>query len=208
MSAVAVVLAAGASSRFGSPKLLAPLRGRPVLQHVLDAVAAAGLRDAVVVLGADAGAAGAAIAWRGERRVVNPRPGDGLSSSLRVGLDAAAEVAGADAVLILLGDQPAVRPEAIRAILDAAGSPAAAGRPLVRARYPDDPAPNPVLVRRSAWALAAGLAGDRGLGPLLAERPDLVLEVPVAGDNPDLDTPADLERLAAGSAPGPGGAGR
>ena len=65
-------------------------------------------------------------------------------------------------------------------------------RPFVRPRYAADGAPNPVLVRRDAWALAAGLDGDRGLGPLLAGRPDLVHAVPVDGANPDVDTPADL----------------
>ncbi len=197
-----MVLAAGASSRFGSPKLLAPLRGRPVLQHTLDAVAAAGLGDVVVVLGADAGAIEAAIAWRGERRVRNGRPEDGLASSLRVGLDAAAETPAAEAALVVLGDQPAVRPDVIRAVLDAAASPGAAGARFVRPRYPEDPAPNPVLVRRDAWELAAALRGDRGLGPLLAARPESVAEVPVAGANPDVDTPEDLAALAA---PRPGG---
>jgi molybdenum cofactor cytidylyltransferase len=197
MSTVAVVLAAGASRRFGTPKLLAPLDGRPVLQHALDAVAAAGLRDVVVVLGDEAPAIEAAIAWRDERRVVNPRPGDGLSSSLRVGLDAAVEVPGAGAVLVVLGDQPSLRAEVIAAVLDAADDPALAAVPFVRARYADDPAPNPVLVRRSAWALAAGLDGDRGLGPLLASHPDLVAGVPVPGGNPDVDTPADLAVLSA-----------
>ena len=47
----AVVLAAGSATRFGSVKLLAPLNGRPLLQHVLDALADAGLNDVVVVLG-------------------------------------------------------------------------------------------------------------------------------------------------------------
>ena len=207
-----MVLAAGASSRFGSPKLLAPLRGRPVLQHTLDAVASAGLGDVVVVLGADAPAVEATIAWRGERRVRNGRPGDGLASSLRVGLDAAAvevpgaaEVPGPEAALVVLGDQPAVRPEVIRAVLDAAASPGSAGALFVRPRYPEDPAPNPVLVRRDAWPLAAALRGDRGLGPLLAARPELVAEVPVEGANPDVDTPEDLAALAAGR---PGGRGR
>ena len=54
MKVVAIVLAAGASRRFGSPKLLAALGGRPVLQHVLDAAADAGLGDVVVVLGDEA----------------------------------------------------------------------------------------------------------------------------------------------------------
>lgn len=195
MKVVVVVLAAGASRRFGSPKLLAPLDGRPLLQHALDGVAAAGLDDVVVVLGEAHTAVEAAIAWRGERRRVNPRPEDGLSSSLRIGLDAAAEDPAADAVLIVLGDQPALRPDVLAAVVDAAER---TDRPVVRVRYADDAAPNPVLVRRPAWALAAGLDGDRGLGPLLDRRPDLVAEVPVAGRNPDVDTPDDLARLVAG----------
>ena len=68
----AVVLAAGAGSRFGGGKLLAPLEGRPVLQHVLDTLAAAGLASVVVVLGEDAAAMETALHWRTERRVLNP----------------------------------------------------------------------------------------------------------------------------------------
>ncbi|HYO44021.1 MAG TPA: nucleotidyltransferase family protein [Candidatus Limnocylindrales bacterium] len=198
MTVVAVVLAAGASLRFGSQKLLAPLAGKPVLQHTLDAVAAAGLRDVVVVLGDGRAEVEAAIAWRSERRVTNARPGDGLSSSLRMGLDAAAEDDEVAAVLVVLGDQPAIRPEVIRAVVEAADGSAT---PFVCARYAADGAPNPVLVRRVAWAMAAGIAGDRGLGPLLATRPDLVLAVPVAGTNPDVDTPADLAALQPAEAP-------
>jgi len=186
---VAVVPAAGASRRFGSPKLLALLADRPVLQHVLDAVAAAPVADIVVVLGDDAAAIETGIRWRAERRVVNPRPQDGLSSSLRVGLDAAAEDPLAEAVIVVLGDQPSVRPAVIRAVITAAET---APEPIIRARYANDDAPNPVLIRRPAWALAAGLDGDRGLGPLLARRPELVGEVAVDGGNPDIDTPADL----------------
>jgi molybdenum cofactor cytidylyltransferase len=192
----ALVLAAGASRRFGSPKLLAPLADRPVLQHVLDAVAAAGLRDVVVVLGDDAASVERAIAWRAEARVVNPRPNDGLSSSLRVGLAAAALDAGTEAVIVALGDQPRLRADVITAVIDAASPGGSAGlSPLVRVRYVQDEAPNPVLVRRSAWTLAAALSGDRGLGPLLASHPELVAEVRAHGGNPDVDTPADLARL-------------
>lgn len=199
MRVTAIVLAAGTSTRFGAQKLLAPLHGRTVLGHVLDALAEASLDDVVVVLGDDAAAIEASIAWRRERRVRNPRPQDGLASSLRVGLDAAAEDPGTDAVLIALGDQPALRSGVVRAVVAGA---ATTDRPIVRARYPRDDAPNPVLVRRGAWALAAGLDGDRGLGPLLAARPELVAGVPVEGANPDVDTPADLARLAADPAPG------
>jgi molybdenum cofactor cytidylyltransferase len=195
VSVVGVVLAAGLSTRFGSPKLLADLDGRPVLQHVLDAIEAAGVDDVVVVLGDGHEVVERALARRRQRFVVNPRPGDGLSSSLRVGLDAAGADPAADAAIILLGDQPAVRPDAIRAVLQAAET---SDRSFVRARHASDGAPNPVLVRREAWPEASALDGDRGLGPLLAAHPERVLAVDVAGANPDVDTPADLERLAAG----------
>lgn len=197
MRIAGLVLAAGAGSRFGGRKLLAPIDGRPVLAHVLDALAAAGLAEVTVVLGTDADALEAAVPWRGERRVRNPRPEDGLASSLRTGLDALAEEPGdppVEAAVVALGDQPALDPAVVRALLGAAGR---TGRPFVRPRYADDPAPNPVLVRRTAWARVAGLSGDRGLGPLLDARPDLVEEVPVPGRNPDVDTPADLAALLA-----------
>jgi molybdenum cofactor cytidylyltransferase len=189
---VGLVLAAGAGSRFGGGKLLAPLAGRPVLQHVLDALAAAGVGDVVVVLGRDSADVEAAIAWRTERRVVNPEPERGLSTSLRIGFEAVADAASAaSAVLVALGDQPLVSVDVIRALLDA---PEDAARPIVVPAYTDEHGRNPVLVRPAAFGLVVGATGDRGLGPIIAANPGSVLEVPVAGGNPDVDTPADLVR--------------
>ncbi len=185
----AVVLAAGAGSRFGGGKLLAPLEGRPVLQHVLDRLAEAGVTDVVVVLGEDAEAVEAALDWRRERRVRNEDPGRGLSSSLRLGIEALHDaVTGA---LIVLGDQPIVSVEAIRAVLEA---PPDASWPIVVPVYRDDGGRNPVLLQRAAFPLVAETTGDRGLGPLIAAHPELVREVPVdvLGGNPDIDTRADL----------------
>ncbi len=194
---VAIVLAAGSASRFGSPKALAVLEGRPILQHVLDAVASADVAQVVVVLGAAADEVEGTIHWRGEQRVRNPNPERGLASSLSVGL--AALPTGAEAALIVLGDQPRLRPEVIRAVIERwrAGS-----KPIVVPRYAAGGALNPVLLARAAWPLAMALEGDRGMGPLINASPDLVTDVPVQGDNPDVDTPADLARLAgAGAAP-------
>ncbi len=187
----AVVLAAGAGTRFGGGKLRAALGGRPILQHVLDAVAAAGLDDVVVVVGDDAPEVEAAIHWRSERRVRNPEPSRGLSSSVRLGLEA---TGAAEHVVFVLGDQPGLTSTTIRAVLDAA---AATDRPFVVPRFAEDAARNPVVVASAGRTLVDELAGDRGFGPILAAHPELVEEVAVPGSNPDVDTRADLVAAAA-----------
>jgi molybdenum cofactor cytidylyltransferase len=187
---VALVLAAGLGSRFGGAKLLAPLAGAPILQHVLDRLAEAGVGEAIVILGRDAEAVEASIAWRAERRVPNPEPERGLASSLQTGM--AALDPDTDAVLVVLGDQPRVAPATLHALLDAAADP---NRPIVVPAYAEGGGRNPVLLRRAAFSLAAEAAGDRGLGPVLDAHPELVQELAVPGGNPDVDTRADLVRM-------------
>lgn len=186
----AIVLAAGAGSRLGGGKMLVRVRDRPMLQHVLDQIAEAGVGEAVVVLGQDADAVEDEIAWRSETRVRNLHPDRGLASSLQEGM--AVVDPAVDAVLILLGDQPFVLPGAIRALVDAPPDPK---RPIAVPVYGDDRGRNPVLVRRDAFGLVTEATGDRGLGPILAAHPELVEEVQIGGDNPDIDTPEDLLRV-------------
>lgn len=198
----AVILAAGEGMRFGGHKLLAALDGRPILQFVLDAVAAADVALTVVVLGADAADVERAVTWRNEHRVVNPDPSRGLSSSLKLGLAAIEALPGAetlDAVLVALGDQPRTSSAVIRTLLDAETD-----RPIVVPRFRDDGARNPVVLHRHAWPLVAKASGDRGLGAFIEAHRDLVLELPMAGANPDVDTPADLAALAEDAESGPG----
>jgi molybdenum cofactor cytidylyltransferase len=194
VSIAAVVLAAGAASRFGSPKALARLDGRPILEHVLDAVREAGINEVVVVLGHAADEIEEGITWLDERLLRNPDPRF-LSSSLQLGVAAAAALEPPpSAVVIVLGDQPRTRSDVIRALVSAARS---SDRPVVVPRYAEGGGANPTLLKADAFELVDEATGDRGLGPVLAADPDLVLEVPVPGSNPDIDTPGDLERLAA-----------
>jgi molybdenum cofactor cytidylyltransferase len=191
MKVAAVVLAAGAGSRFGGGKLLAALEGRPILGHVVEAARTSGLEPIVVVVppngeldDLDLGAV---------RRVINQTPHEGLSSSVRIGLRELDGQPDVGAAVILPGDQPRVRTEVIRQLIDAAS---ATPTPLLIAPlYDEDGAPNPILARRAAWRLADEHVGDRGFGPLLADRPDLVQRIRVSGANPDVDTRADLVRL-------------
>jgi molybdenum cofactor cytidylyltransferase len=194
----AVLLAAGASSRFGHPKTLAHLWGRPLLLYVLDAVAAAGIEEVVVVLGHDAEEIERSLPWRSERRVRNPAPEAGLSSSLRVGLENVSPAR--DAALILLGDQPLVRVDVIERLLAAP----AQDRPIVMPRYHDGGGPNPLLVGRTAWQLAREAQSDRGLGPILRKYPDLVTVLDFDGSNPDIDTPDELAAIEASHGLRPG----
>jgi molybdenum cofactor cytidylyltransferase len=189
----AVILAAGAASRFGGGKLAADLDGRPIVRHVLDAAVAARLAPVVIVV--PPGAALKGIDLAPATPVMNPTPEDGLSGSVRLGLHALEADAKAtpDAAMILPGDQPRVRPDVMLALIADAASVSDAG--FVIPVYADDRAPNPVLACRRVWRLADELAGDHGFGPILAAHPELVRRVPVSGSNPDVDTPADLERL-------------
>jgi molybdenum cofactor cytidylyltransferase len=191
--AAAVILAAGLSSRFGSNKLLAEVRGRPVLQHVLDVAAAARLGPVVVVVGSEGLAPYVALTWRDQLIVSNPRPEAGLSVSLQLGL---AALASSDArrALVLLADQPLLSKAQIGAIL---ATPMDEARPIVVPRYGGRQG-NPVVLEQPVWRLATDLSGDRGMSQVFKSRPDLVRYVDVLGANPDVDTPADLAALISG----------
>ena len=195
----AVILAAGTGSRFGGGKIRARLDGRPLLAHVLAAVRGAGVGRMVLVLGRDAGAvliavrAVDAMALDGVLVAVNPAPERGLATSLSVGFGPATAAPAPAGVLVVLGDQPRVRADVICALCAASAPP---GTVAIAPRYEADAAPNPVLLLPAGWPLVASLRGDRGLGPLLVVNPAGVVRVPVRGDNPDVDTPADLAGLA------------
>jgi len=187
----AIVLAAGAGSRFGGAKLEARLDGKPVLQHVLDALAEAGIDDPVVVT---AGPLMTEIEWGAARPVTNPEPGRGLASSLQVGWTAAMDAPEPpEAVIVALGDQPLVRGAVLAALIAAPLDP---DRPIVAPRYASTGARNPVRLDRDAAPLVDEASGDRGLGPLIDARPELVRWLEVEGDNPDVDTQSDLAHAA------------
>jgi CTP:molybdopterin cytidylyltransferase MocA len=183
-SIAGLVLAAGEGRRFGGPKQLAPLDGRPLLEHALAAMATAALPSFAVVLGARAEEIAGGVDLHGAEVVVAPDWAEGLAASLRAGV--AALASGANAIVVTLGDQPRLRPEAIARVA-ASGGPSF---PAARAVYRDGPG-HPVLLRRELFAAVAELRGDAGARELLASV--AVAPVPCDGDRPrDVDTPADL----------------
>jgi molybdenum cofactor cytidylyltransferase len=181
----AIVLAAGASRRFGGRKQLALLDGRTLLEHVLEQADAAGLRPVVAVvpvwLTRPASASGDLV-W-----VRNGSPELGMSRSLQMGLAALPD--DVEAAVVLLGDQPGIRAETVRTLLAARGH-----TPIVATHAGGRFGP-PVLLERAAFGLAELLEGDVGLREVLAASTE-VTRVEVPEHAADIDTRADLERLA------------
>lgn len=196
----ALILAAGLGRRFGGAKLHALYRGRPLLSYVLDVVVTAiqrGLIDAGhVVVRADDDLALSLSHSAGLGTILNDAPELGLSHSVRLGLTTLQALSAdqAGAALIFLGDQPLVRLEVVDALVARwRGGSMGIVRPRYQAR-PDAPG-HPALVARSVWPFANRLQGDRGLGSLLDSTRLDAATVNVPGDNPDIDTTADLHTL-------------
>jgi len=182
MQTAAVILAAGASSRFGSPKHLARIGGRTMLEIVAQVATDAGLTPVIVVVSPTMTVPANVVP------VINDAPSEGMSRSLRLGL--AAVPASADAAMVLLGDQPTVSRAMMTAILDAAFGP----RPVVAAMANGRIGP-PMLLLREAFELATKASGDEGLRSILARHPELVTQVDVGEHAPDVDTTEDLAEL-------------
>jgi CTP:molybdopterin cytidylyltransferase MocA len=182
-STAGLILAAGAGSRYGLlPKLLADLGGRPVLEHAIEAQCSVpALERIVVVLGAHAQAILATVDFMRARPLVCERWREGLSASLRCGTEA---LAGAERVIVTLGDEPLVSPAIIARFLDAA--------PGTRASYDGKPG-HPVVLGPTQIRDLRGLSGDRGARELL--RGGATIECGDLGARGDIDTLEDLEAI-------------
>lgn len=190
----AVVLAAGGSSRLGRPKQLARRGARTLLERAVEAAAAATGRRVVVVVGAEGRRLRALLARAHPAGAVDVvhHPGwrSGLAGSLRRGLSAVP--ADARAVLFVLSDQPLVDAASLERLIAAwrrRPGHAAAARYSGRLGVP-------AILPRRAFAALRTLAGDEGARKVLAGDPGVTaVEMPEAAF--DVDTPADLARLAA-----------
>jgi molybdenum cofactor cytidylyltransferase len=182
---VAVVLAGGAGTRYEgpTPKLLAPLPGgATVLGRAVAAAVEADVGRVLVVTGAVAD-----VDLPPEVRLVaNPRWAEGQATSLRTAVAWATD-AGADALVVGLGDQPGLSPAAWRAVAAATTTPLAVATYAGRRGHP-------VRLGAEVWDQLPA-TGDVGAREVLRAHADLVVEVPCPGDPTDVDTVADLERF-------------
>jgi molybdenum cofactor cytidylyltransferase len=182
-----IVLAAGEGKRFGGPKQVARLDGRPLLEHAVRAMLAVpAISPVVVVLGAHADAVRGEVDLSGADVVVCQDWADGQSASLQAGVAALGEV---EAAVITLGDQPFITPQVIAGVLDHRGRHLA-----VRATYDGAPG-HPVLLERRLLDHVSELEGDEGARTLLEGPHVFAWEAGRMCDPTDIDTPERLQEV-------------
>lgn len=198
-SAAAVVLAAGMSRRMAAagPKQLLRTAGKPLLEHALDSIRASGVREIVLVLGAEAAAIQQQIPLHGARVVFNPEYQQGMGTSLRAGLGTVTPAA--DAALVILADQPFVLPETLkRLIAFHEQSPHEKSRAQIVLPLYRGFRGNPVLLDRSVFPEVMGLSGDVGCRAIFGSHTEGIhkLDVDDPGILLDIDTEEDLGRVS------------
>lgn len=178
----AIVLAAGQATRFGRCKQLLRIGGKTLLAHVLDHLRTSKTDEIVVILGAYADEIRAEVPIA-ERIVLNPHFAQGMSTSIHAGL--AAIDANAEAALIVLGDQPFVRPGTIDCLIDAYR------RTRATAIIPtyEGVRGNPVLIDRALFDEMLTIRGDTGGRAILGD--PLLVPVDDRGVLLDIDTTED-----------------
>jgi CTP:molybdopterin cytidylyltransferase MocA len=185
-----VLLAAGASRRFGGPKQLARVGGESLLRHMARVALACGPAGCVVVLGARAPRLRRELAGLGVRAVVNPRWREGISRSLAAGV--AALPADAQGALVLLADQAALGPADLEVLCACwRKSP----RRMVAVRTGSTLGP-PAILPRSVFPALRRLRGDHGARELLRDPRRCAIGIELPGAALDIDRPSDLAALS------------
>ncbi|MEU6592237.1 nucleotidyltransferase family protein [Streptomyces sp. NPDC046881] len=188
-----LLLAAGGGRRLGGrPKALLPHRGRPLVEHAVGVLRAAGCERIHVVLGAAADEVRHRAELAGCVLVDNPDWAEGMGSSLRAGL-ASLAATGARAALVSLVDQPGIGPAAAARVLGAYTD----GTSLVSAAYAGVRG-HPVLFGVAHWAgVTEAATGDRGARAYLKahEAEVRLVECGDVAEPYDIDTEADLSHL-------------
>lgn len=185
-----MVLAAGGSTRFGSPKQLIRVQGRPLLHRaVANAVQVAG-QGVTVVLGSHAAELAPLLRHSSASVIINRAWSEGIASSIRAAV--ARLPASCEGVLLTLADQAAVTADDLARL---AATWRAQPEYIVAARY-EATVGVPALFPRAHFADLAALRGDRGARDLLRRHADRTVAIALANASIDIDTPEDLLRLS------------
>lgn len=189
----AIILAAGASRRLGTPKQLVPFRGEPLLTHTVRAVRGGGAGPVLVVLGANAEQIAAAVDLSAVHAVANPQWQQGISTSIQAGLEALLqEYPLTQAVMLLVCDQPSLTGKHLRSLIDAY---AAGSSEVIVASHYAGVAGIPAIFPASQFEKLHSLTGDTGARQLLRSTQFPMITIPFECGELDIDTSDDLKHL-------------
>jgi molybdenum cofactor cytidylyltransferase len=185
----AIVLAAGASTRFGSAKQLVRIAGRPLMHTTVSRAVEIVGSAAVVVLGARSAELAPLLTHTPASIVINREWREGIASSIRCGV--ARLPAACTGVMLVLADQAAVTAEDLQRL---ASTWRRQPEYTVAALY-NGAMGVPAIFPRSLFGQLSELRGDIGARVLLKRNSDRVLRVPMESAALDIDTPEDLLAL-------------
>lgn len=192
MSVGAVILAAGASSRMGTPKQILRIAGQSLLRRAALAALDAQCAPVVVVTGAHAEPSRRELDGLRVHEVFNPRWTAGMASSIRRGIEGLLEIdPDASAVILALCDQPHVTAEVISAL---AAAHRVTRAPAVACTYGGSFGV-PALFSRALFGELASIDGSGGAKQVIARHAAHAHFLPFRGGEVDLDTPDDFARL-------------
>ena len=187
-----VILAAGASSRFGSAKQLAQFNEKTFLQHVIDEAKNAGAATVVVVTGANTGEVSSTLAGSNIEILYNKDWEQGMATGIVAGVQAMVKLNnGIDKIILAVCDQPFVN-AALFTQLNSVQQES--GKPIVACAYANTMG-TPVLFIRKYFDQLLGLKGDTGAKKILKEHIEDVATVDFPKGVVDIDTQEDLDKL-------------
>lgn len=190
----AVILAAGSSSRMGSPKQILPFRGKSLLRHAALAALGAGCSPVIVVTGAYAELSRRELEGLDVREVLNPQWETGMASSIGTGLEGLLDAdPDAAAAVLMLCDQPHVTADVLS---DLAEAHRVTGSPVIASTYGGSFGV-PALFSRSLFAELARLEGRAGAKQVIKRYASEARFLPFPGGEVDVDTRDDFSRLIA-----------
>lgn len=194
----AIILAAGASTRMGTPKQLLRIQGEPLVKRAAETVLQSSAWPVIVVLGANAETIRPTLARLPVMIADNPAWAEGMAASVRAGMTMLQQFSRSlDAVVIALCDQPAFSAEVIEQLVSAQRRD---GRSIVAAHYGDRNGAPALFLREHFPALTA-LTGEEGARQLLNGNPSIVTPVDIPQLSFDLDTPEDYSAFVSATPP-------
>lgn len=187
-----IILAAGSSSRLGTPKQAIHFQGKTLLQHAIDEAMQISIQPIIVVVGAHDDAVAENLTQSNVHLIKNRNWQEGISSSIRCGLQAMQEInTFIDGVIVMVCDQPYVTHFLLESLLKKQQK---SGQPIVASSY-ENILGTPVLFHKSFFSELMKLSGDSGARKLIRAHAPLTSSVSFPKGNIDIDTLEDYEKL-------------